>query len=213
MTYTICVLPVPIYQPDYEKIRKCVKASDILFTDGKHRIAGIKIIKDVKHTAEVTYIGMRVEVPFAKQIAFENGIKVITDIDFSLKLVRDYAVGDSVFYYKEALKKTNKKMPSKARLEDNIQKCDVIITDNDYFAVGLRYDTKRMEAPIIVFLSNEVITVKEIANSCNITLNYNTSIARAIFTDHNPGEELSKLYYSCVATIYSNLWKESKKKI
>lgn len=71
---------------DYEKIKRRVKASDLLITDGTHRIAGIKILTDTKHTAEVTYIGMRNEIPFVKQVAFENGKKIITDSNYSLKL-------------------------------------------------------------------------------------------------------------------------------
>lgn len=204
-------VPETYYQPNYEKVRNQVKASDILFTDGTHRIAGIKILQGIKHTAEVTYIGMRVEVAYAKQIAFENGIKVVSDKDFSLKLVRDYIVGDPIFYYKDNLTNICKKQPQVLKLEDKIKKCDVIITDDNFFAVGLQYDSKRMEAPSIIFLSDEVKFVKEIAARFNISLCYNRPLARAVFNDHNPGEELSKIYYNCVAEIYSNIYKESKK--
>lgn len=207
------LVPETCYLTDYEKIRKRVKESDILFTDGTHRIAGIKILKNLRHTAEVTYIGIRSEVPFAKYVAFENGIKIVTDKEFSLKLVRDYIVGDPVFYYKENLKKSNQKLSPEVRLEETIKKCDVIITDDNSFAVGLRYDSKSMEAPVIFFLSNEVITVKKISKRCNVPLDYNTTIARELFNNHNPGEELSKIFYSSVAQIYSKLWKNSKKGI
>lgn len=206
-------VPKTYYQPNYEKVRNQVKASDILFTDGTHRIAGIKILQGLKHTAEVTYIGMRVEVAYAKQIAFENGIKVVSDKDFSLKLVRDYIVGDTVFYFKDKCEKINKNQPYELQIEGKIKKCDVIITDDNFFAVGLQYDSKKMEAPSIIFLSDDVKCVKEIATHCKISLCYNRPLARAVFTDHNPGEVLQKIYYNCVAEIYSNIYKQSNKEM
>lgn len=40
---------------------------------------------------------MRIEIPFAKQVALENGKKIITDSNYSLTLLKDYIVGDKVF--------------------------------------------------------------------------------------------------------------------
>lgn len=185
------------YQPDYKKIRLQVKASDLLITDGTHRIAGIKILTDRKHTAEVTYIGMRIEIPFAKQVAFENGKKIITDSNYSLKLVRDCIVGDTVFY----------NLKSNKTLENEIKKCDVIISDGKYYAVGLKFDTKKMEAPEIVFLSDYGQIVNEIAMKLNIPENINRPLARELFNNHNQGDEITPLYYSSVAKIYAKLWK------
>lgn len=86
------------YKTNWDKIRNQIKSSDLIISDGSHRIAGIKILKDKIHSAEVTYIGIRIDIPFVKQVAFENGKKIITDSNYSLKLVREHIVGDTVFY-------------------------------------------------------------------------------------------------------------------
>lgn len=184
------------YQPDYEKVRRQVKASDLLITDGTHRIAGIKILKDRKHTAEVTYIGMRIEIPFAKQVAFENGKKIITDSNYSLKLVRDYIIGDTIFY--------NSKQHE--TLEQEIKRCDVIVTDGKC-CVGLMYDSKKMEAPVIIFLSDYNQSIKETTVKLGIPENINRPLARELFNNHNQGDEITPLYYSQVAMIYSKILK------
>ena len=189
------LIPNRCYKPDYEKVRRQVKTSDLLITDGTHRIAGIKILKDRRHTAEVTYIGMRIEIPFAKQVAFEYGKKIITDSNYSLKIVRDYNIGDSVFYN------------SNKTLEQKIKQCDVIITDGKFCAVGLMYDAKNMGAPVIIFLSDYNQNIKETAKKLGIPENINRPLACELFNNHNQGDEITPLYYSSVAKIYSKILK------
>ncbi|MCR5763606.1 MAG: hypothetical protein K6G00_09525 [Treponema sp.] len=130
------------YKPDWKKIKNQIKSSDLLITDGTHRIAGIKILKDTKHSALVTYIGIRVEIPFAKQSALEYGNRIISDSRFSFKLVRDCIVGETVYYESK----------SNENLEKAINQSDVIITDGMYYAVGLIYDRKKNESTENTFL-------------------------------------------------------------
>ena len=179
---------------DYEKVRRQVKESDLLFTDGKYRIAGIRFLKDVKHMAQVSYIGMRWEIPFASQIAFENRKRIITDPEYSLILFRDYVVGEKIFFVNDNSYKA-------------IRKSDVIITDEKWCSVGLLYDEKKMNAPSIVFLSNDIKTVKSAIKKYNIPEIINMPLARELFTNHESGDEVLRLYYRSVASIYSNLIK------
>lgn len=184
------------YLTDYEKVKRQVKDSDLLFTDGKHRIAGIRFLKDVKHMAQVSYIGMRWEIPFARQIAFENGKRIITDSNFSLRLVRDFFIGDIVYYENDMIKD----------LEKRILLSDVIITDGKYCSIGLMYDSKNMEAPEITFLSVDVDYVTQTARKHNILERTDRPLARELFSNHNPGEEITSSYYSVVAEIYSKIF-------
>ena len=205
------LFPEKCYQPDYEKVRRQVKASNLLITDGIHRIAGISVFKDMKHTAEVTYIGMRAEIPFAKQIALQNGIRVITDSAFSLRLVRYYTVGETVFFSKEILGIYKKADTPDTILEEKVKQCDVILTDEKNCAVGLKYDRETMNAPQIVFLSEDAQTVRQKILKFHIPEFINECLPQEIFKDHSPGEEIMKSYYDPVVKIYVKILREKEK--
>ena len=192
------------YFTDYEKVRMQVKESDLLFTDGKYRIAGVRFLKDVKYFVQVSYIGMRWEIPFAKQIALENGKRIITSPEYSLILFRDYMVGEKVFLSYEYLCKIKKINNKPSTFIQNILKSDVIITDKKFCYVGLKYD-KSMNAPKILFMSNDTKTVNSTIQEYNIREIINKPLARELFMEHNPGDEILKLYYKSVAKIYANL--------
>ncbi len=194
-----------IYKPDSKKIKTQVINSNLLFTDGTHRIVGIKFINSNDYQVEITYIGMRSEVSFAKKIALENGIKIIIDPNYSLILFRDYIVGEKVFFYYDNLSINNKfSKPNEAL----IRKCDVIITDEQFCSIGFKYIPGKMNAPKIVFICKEVKIVKEINLKYHCLEKVNRPLARELLKKHNPGEEINKLYYSCVANIYSELYKK-----
>ena len=114
-----------------------------------------------------------------------------------MKLVREHIVGDTVFY----------SLKANETLAKEIKKCDVIISNKKDCAVGLKFDTKKMEAPEIVFLSDYGQTVNEIASKLKIPENINRPLARELFNNHNQGDEITPLYYSPVAKIYAKLWK------
>ena len=202
--------PDKCYQSDYEKVRRQVKSSNLLITDGIHRIAGISVFKDMKHTAEVTYIGMRTEIPFAKQIAFQNGIKILTDSAFSLKLVRYYTVGETVFYSKEISCLYKKSSTPDVILEERTKLSDVILTDEKNCTVGLKYVRYEMMAPQITFLSEDAQAVKQKVLKFDIPEYIDDCLTKAIFKDHSPGEEIMESYYRPVVLIFCRLRKEGR---
>ena len=101
---------------------------------------GIKILKDKNHSAEVTYIGMRNEIPFVRQLALEFGKNNITDSRFSLQIVRDCTIGEKIYFEGKVHK----------NIEKATKNCDVIITDGKCFVVGLIFDKKKWKPPIFV---------------------------------------------------------------
>lgn len=184
------------YKSDWDKIRNKIRDSDLIITDGSHRIAGIKILKNRKHSAEVTYIGIRREIPFVRQLALEYGKKIITDIRFSLQIVRDCTVGEKIYFDRKV----------HINLEQATKNCDVIITDGKFYVVGLIFDKKKMEAPHICLMSEDINYVRQIAKKFNIPEKIDRPLARELFFDHSFGDEITCSYYSEVAKIYAKLW-------
>ena len=193
-----------IYKSDYEQIRRRIKTSDLLITDSTHRIVGIRILKEKKHTAEIIYIGIRSEIPFAKQVALETGKKIITNSNYTLKLIRNHAVGDLIYFFNTTT------ISQHTNFEKLVRKCDVVITDGNYSCVGLKYSPGKMYAPTIVFLSDDIKDINKITLNFHIPEIIDKPLAREIFNNHNPGENISRLYYRPIAKIYSTLWNNTK---
>lgn len=84
------------YKSDIHKIENRIKDSDVLITDGTHRIVGLSYKIEVFDAPSVTVQCLRNEVAYAKHVAFSNGIKVVENRKLSALLFGKYAVGDFI---------------------------------------------------------------------------------------------------------------------
>ena len=84
------------YKSDIHKIENRVIDSDVLITDGTHRIVGLSYKAEEFQAPFVTLQCLRNEVAYAKQIAFYNGIQVVEDSMLSALLFRKYMVGNFI---------------------------------------------------------------------------------------------------------------------
>ena len=78
---------LPAYKSDFRKIEQQIKKSDVLITDGTHRIVDSPII---------TIQCIRSEVAFAKKIAFANNIKIVQHRFLSALLFQEYTTGSCI---------------------------------------------------------------------------------------------------------------------
>ncbi len=62
---------LPAYKSDYRKIEQQIKKSDVLITDGTHRIVGLMYNEKIADSPIITIQCIRSEVAFAKQIALQ----------------------------------------------------------------------------------------------------------------------------------------------
>lgn len=85
---------LPAYQSNFSKIEQAVKKSDVLITDGTHRIVGLFYNRENDDSPRISVQCIRQEVAFAKQVAFNNRIKIITDKELSASLFSRHNVGD-----------------------------------------------------------------------------------------------------------------------
>ena len=81
---------------DYEKIERQVKTSDLLITDGTHRIVGLMFDEKIADSPIITVQCIRSEVAFAKQIAFANNIKIVQHRLLSALLFQEYTTGSCI---------------------------------------------------------------------------------------------------------------------
>lgn len=87
---------LPAYKSNFAKITERVKQSDVLVTDGTHRIVGLMWDKNWDKSPIISLICIRSEVAFAKKVAFENNIKIITAVKLSASLFHKYTAGECI---------------------------------------------------------------------------------------------------------------------
>ncbi|MEQ1790646.1 MAG: flagellar type III secretion system protein FlhB, partial [Rickettsiales bacterium] len=100
------------------------------------------------------------------------------------------------------------------RMMAAVPQSDVVITNPTHFAVALKYDTKTMNAPIVVAKGQDLIALKirEVAKENDIPVIENPPLARALFSSTELEKEIPMAHYEAVAKIISYVYQLRGKK-
>jgi flagellar biosynthesis protein FlhB len=92
---------------------------------------------------------------------------------------------------------------ARQRMMQEVPKADVIVTNPTHFAVALKYDEKRMRAPIVVAKGADEIAAKirEVAGEHKVPIFEAPPLARVLFRNVDIGEEIPATLYIAVAQI------------
>ena len=92
---------------------------------------------------------------------------------------------------------------AQARMMEEVPKADVVITNPTHVAVALRYDERRMKAPIVVAKGVDLIAarIREIATEHEVTLVEAPLLARALNASTALRQEIPAALYLAVAQI------------
>jgi flagellar biosynthetic protein FlhB len=97
---------------------------------------------------------------------------------------------------------------SRRRMMQEVPKADVIVTNPTHFAVALKYDEKRMGAPIVVAKGADLIAarIREIATQNNVPIFEAPPLARALFRSVELGGEIPASLYVAVAQVLTYIY-------
>jgi flagellar biosynthetic protein FlhB len=86
----------------------------------------------------------------------------------------------------------------------------MLIVNPDHYAVALRYDEDRMEAPQVSVKGRNhfALLLKDEAYRHGIAIIANPPLARALHRDCGIGTEISGAHYEAVAELYIQLYRE-----
>jgi len=92
---------------------------------------------------------------------------------------------------------------ARRRMMQEVPKADVIVTNPTHFAVALKYDEKRMRAPIVVAKGVDVIAAKirEVAGENAVPIFEAPPLARVLYRNVDIGDEVPATLYVAVAQI------------
>lgn len=113
---------------------------------------------------------------------------------------------------KSKIKEKQRQMAMR-RMMSEIPQADVIITNPTHYAIAIKYDETKSDAPYVVAKGVDYVAfrIREIANSHNIMLVENRPLARAIYAEVEIGDSIKEEYFQAVAEILAYVYKTGKR--
>jgi flagellar biosynthetic protein FlhB len=95
------------------------------------------------------------------------------------------------------------------RMMQEVPKADVVITNPTHFAVALKYEAGKMEAPTVIAKGTDYIAlkIKEVAKQHNIVTMENKPLARALYSQVEIGETIPAELFQAVAEVLAYVYK------
>ncbi|MDG5766727.1 flagellar biosynthesis protein FlhB [Balneolales bacterium ANBcel1] len=104
-------------------------------------------------------------------------------------------------------------MRHRKRMDHSVLSSDVVVTNPTHYAVALRYDPERNEAPIVEVKGQRkrALRIKELAKHYGIPIVENKPVAQALFASANEDEYIPADLYRAVAEILAYVYKLKNK--
>lgn len=95
------------------------------------------------------------------------------------------------------------------RMMQEVPKADVVITNPTHFAVALRYDGTRMDAPLVVAKGQDYLAlrIREIARKHDVAIMENKPLARALFERSEVGDMIPGDLFQAVAEVLAYVYR------
>lgn len=99
-----------------------------------------------------------------------------------------------------------------ATMIKNVPDADVVITNPFHIAVAVKYDSKTMDAPLVIAKGARLIAekIKTIARMASVPIVENKPIARTLYKTINVGEEIPPKLYQAIAEILAYVYQLNK---
>jgi len=96
-----------------------------------------------------------------------------------------------------------------ARMLQEVEEADVVVTNPTHIAVALKYDTETMSAPKVVAKGERLLAekIKEIAEKAGVPIVENKPLARALFEAVDIGMSVPAKLYKAVAEILAYVYR------
>lgn len=98
---------------------------------------------------------------------------------------------------------------ARQRMIQSVPEADVVITNPTHYAVALKYETKEMDAPVMLAKGVDAVAekIKEVAREHKIPVVENAPLARALYASMDIDETIPREHYKAVAEIISYIFK------
>ena len=104
---------------------------------------------------------------------------------------------------------------TKKRMLQEVQKANVVLVNPTHVAVALRYDSKTMEAPVLVAKGADYLAekIREIARAYGVPIISRPELARTIYSTVKNGESIPEKLYAAVAEVLAMIYRLRHRKM
>lgn len=104
---------------------------------------------------------------------------------------------------------------ARQRMMQSVPEADVVITNPTHYAVALKYDPKKMDAPVMVAKGADLIAqkIKEIAKENKVPVIENAPLARSLHDGMDIDQMIPAEHFKAVAEVISYVFKLKGKKL
>lgn len=104
--------------------------------------------------------------------------------------------------------KQRMRQASMRRMMQSLPNADVVITNPTHFAVALKYETGKYNAPVVLAKGEDYLAqkIKDKAKECNIEIVENKPLARALYANVEVGQEIPEELYQAVAEVLAYVY-------
>lgn len=101
------------------------------------------------------------------------------------------------------------------RMMQAVPEADVVIRNPTHYAVALKYDSKKNNAPVVIAKGTDFVALKiiEIAKNNDIIITENKPLARALYAAVDIGREIPNDFYQAVADVLAFVYSVKKKEL
>ena len=102
---------------------------------------------------------------------------------------------------------------SRKRMMSEVPNADVVITNPTHYAVALKYDEVKLNAPIVVAkgMDNIALQIKKIARENGVHIVQNPPLARSLYTQVELDRPIPSELFAAVAEVLAYVYKMNKK--
>lgn len=95
------------------------------------------------------------------------------------------------------------------RIQSSVPKADVVVTNPTHFAVALKYESGKMDAPKVVAKGADFLAfrIREIAAANNVPIVERPPLARALYAGVPVGKQIKPEFYEAVAEILAYVYR------
>ncbi|WP_088069484.1 flagellar biosynthesis protein FlhB [Gottfriedia luciferensis] len=157
--------------------------------------------------ASCSLLAMAILDLFYQRFDFEKNIRM------SKQDIKDeYKKSEGDPHIKAKIKQKQREIAMR-RMMQEIPNADVIITNPTHYAVALKYDENKRDAPFVVAKGVDFLALKirEIAKAHDIVTIENRPLARALYAQTEIGDEVPEEFFKAVAEILAYVYKLKRK--